>query len=85
MKIDVVHHLPDAILIIAAIGVVGLIVPWNFPIMMAAWKVGPALAAGNTAILKPASYSPLTALRLGELALEAFRATRAVTRRRCSR
>lgn len=53
------------------IGVVGLIVPWNFPIMMAAWKVGPALAAGNTAILKPASYSPLTALRLGGLALEA--------------
>ena len=53
------------------IGVVGLIVPWNFPIMMAAWKVGPALAAGNTAILKPASYSPLTALRLGQLALEA--------------
>ena len=53
------------------IGVVGLIVPWNFPIMMAAWKVGPALAAGNTAILKPASWSPLTALRLGELALEA--------------
>jgi acyl-CoA reductase-like NAD-dependent aldehyde dehydrogenase len=53
------------------IGVVGLIVPWNFPIMMASWKVGPALAAGNTAILKPASYSPLTALRLGELALEA--------------
>ena len=53
------------------IGVVGLIVPWNFPIMMAAWKIGPALAAGNTAILKPASYSPLTALRLGELALEA--------------
>ena len=53
------------------IGVVGLIVPWNFPIMMASWKVGPALAAGNTAVLKPASYSPLTALRLGELALEA--------------
>jgi betaine-aldehyde dehydrogenase len=53
------------------IGVVGLIVPWNFPIMMAAWKIGPALAAGNTALLKPASYSPLTALRLGELALEA--------------
>ncbi len=53
------------------IGVVGLIVPWNFPIMMASWKVGPALAAGNTAILKPASYSPLTALRLGELAIEA--------------
>ena len=53
------------------IGVVGLIVPWNFPLMMATWKLGPALAAGNTAILKPASYSPLTALRLGELALEA--------------
>ena len=53
------------------IGVVGLIVPWNFPILMASWKVVPALAAGNTAILKPASYSPLTAIRLGELALEA--------------
>jgi betaine-aldehyde dehydrogenase len=53
------------------IGVVGLIVPWNFPILMASWKLAPALAAGNTVILKPASYSPLTALRLGELALEA--------------
>ena len=53
------------------IGVVGLIVPWNFPVMMASWKVGPALAAGNTAILKPASYSPLTAIRLAEYALEA--------------
>ncbi len=53
------------------IGVVGLIVPWNFPLMMASWKLGPALAAGNTAILKPASWSPLTALRIGELALEA--------------
>ena len=53
------------------IGVVGLIVPWNFPAYMASWKVAPALAAGNTAILKPASYSPLTAIRLGELALEA--------------
>jgi len=53
------------------IGVVGLIVPWNFPLLMAAWKVAPALAAGNTALLKPASYTPLTALRLGELALEA--------------
>ncbi len=53
------------------IGVVGLIVPWNFPLLMAAWKVAPALAAGNAAILKPASYTPLTALRLGELALEA--------------
>ncbi len=53
------------------IGVVGLIVPWNFPILMASWKVAPALAAGNTAILKPASYTPLTAIRLGELALDA--------------
>ena len=53
------------------IGVVGLIVPWNFPMNMASWKLGPALAAGNTAILKPASYTPLTAIRLGELALEA--------------
>ncbi len=53
------------------IGVVGLIVPWNFPMNMASWKLGPALAAGNAAILKPASYSPMTAIRLGELALEA--------------
>ena len=53
------------------IGVVGLIVPWNFPLLMASWKLGPALAAGNTCILKPASLSPMTALRVGELALEA--------------
>ena len=53
------------------IGVVGLIVPWNFPLLMASWKVAPALAAGNTAILKPASLTPMTALGLGELALEA--------------
>jgi betaine-aldehyde dehydrogenase len=53
------------------IGVVGAIVPWNFPMYMASWKLGPALAAGNTMILKPASSSPLTAIRLGELALEA--------------
>ncbi|HEX3266328.1 MAG TPA: aldehyde dehydrogenase family protein, partial [Candidatus Limnocylindrales bacterium] len=53
------------------IGVVGLIVPWNFPLLMASWKLGPALAAGNTTILKPASYSPMTAIRMGELALEA--------------
>jgi acyl-CoA reductase-like NAD-dependent aldehyde dehydrogenase len=51
--------------------VVGLIVPWNFPLMIAAWKVAPALAAGNTVVLKPAEQTPLTALRLGELALEA--------------
>lgn len=53
------------------IGVVGLIVPWNFPFLIASWKVAPALATGNTVILKPASYTPLTALRLGTLALEA--------------
>jgi len=53
------------------IGVVGMIVPWNFPLNMATWKLGPALATGNTCILKPASYTPLSALRLAELALEA--------------
>ena len=53
------------------IGVVGLIVPWNFPMLMASWKLGPALAAGNTCILKPASWTPLSTIRLGELALEA--------------
>src|SRR4051794_30871615 len=53
------------------IGVIGLIVPWNFPQNMAAWKLGPALATGNTCILKPASWTPLSAIRLAELALEA--------------
>ena len=53
------------------VGVVGAIIPWNYPLMMAAWKVAPALAAGCTLVLKPASATPLTALRLGELALEA--------------
>ncbi len=53
------------------IGVVGLIVPWNFPLLIASWKVAPALATGNAVILKPASYTPLTALRLGALALDA--------------
>src|SRR5438874_532309 len=53
------------------VGVCALIVPWNYPIMMAAWKLAPALAAGNTAILKPASATPLTALLLGEICLEA--------------
>ena len=52
-------------------GVVAAIVPWNFPFPIACWKVAPALAAGNTVVLKPASPSPLTALRLGELAHEA--------------
>ena len=54
-----------------AIGVVAAIVPWNFPLIMACWKLGPALAAGNSAILKPSEKSPLTALRLAALALEA--------------
>jgi betaine-aldehyde dehydrogenase len=52
-------------------GVVAAIVPWNFPFAIATWKVAPALAAGNCVVLKPARYSPLTALRLGELAAEA--------------
>src|SRR3954467_4407228 len=54
-----------------ALGVVALIVPWNFPLCIAAWKVAPALAAGNTIVLKPAELTPLTALRLQDLALEA--------------
>ncbi|MGA8009144.1 MAG: aldehyde dehydrogenase [Thiomonas sp.] len=54
-----------------AIGVVGAIVPWNYPMMMASWKLGPALAAGNSVVLKPSEKSPLTAMRLAELALEA--------------
>ncbi|HEY5143290.1 MAG TPA: aldehyde dehydrogenase family protein [Solirubrobacteraceae bacterium] len=53
------------------VGVCGQIVPWNFPLLMACWKLGPALAAGCTIVLKPAEQTPLTALRLGELALEA--------------
>ena len=53
------------------LGVVGVIVPWNFPLPIAAWGLAPALAAGNTVVLKPAELTPLTALRLGELALEA--------------
>ncbi len=53
------------------LGVVGLIVPWNFPLTIAAWKLGPALAAGNTVVLKPAELTPLTALRFSEIALEA--------------
>ena len=53
------------------LGVVGAVVPWNFPLMMASWKLAPALATGNSVVLKPAEQSPLTALRLGELAAEA--------------
>jgi acyl-CoA reductase-like NAD-dependent aldehyde dehydrogenase len=53
------------------VGVVGLITPWNFPLAIASWKMAPALAAGNTVVLKPAELTPLTALRFAELALEA--------------
>ena len=53
------------------VGVVGQIIPWNFPLLMAAWKLAPALATGCTVVLKPAEQTPLTALRLGELAMEA--------------
>jgi acyl-CoA reductase-like NAD-dependent aldehyde dehydrogenase len=53
------------------VGVCGQIIPWNFPLLMAAWKLGPALACGNTVILKPAEQTPLSALRLGELIMEA--------------
>ena len=53
------------------VGVVGQIIPWNFPLLMAAWKLGPALATGNCVVLKPAEQTPLTALRLGELIQEA--------------
>ena len=61
--LDITFHEP--------MGVVGVIVPWNFPMPVAAWGFAPALAAGNTVIVKPAEYTPLTALRLEELALEA--------------
>jgi acyl-CoA reductase-like NAD-dependent aldehyde dehydrogenase len=54
-----------------AVGVVGAVVPWNFPLLMASWKFGPALATGNSVVLKPAEQSPLTALRVAELATEA--------------
>ncbi len=54
------------------VGVVASIAPWNYPLMMAAWKLGPALAAGNTVVLKPSEQTPLTALRLAELAADIF-------------
>ena len=64
---------PDALALITRepIGVVAAIVPWNFPLIMAAWKIGPALAAGNSFILKPSEKSPLTAIRIAALAAEA--------------
>src|SRR6201987_4887518 len=54
------------------LGVVGGIAPWNYPLMMAVWKLGPALAAGNTVVLKPSELTPLTTLRLAEIAAELF-------------
>src|SRR5438874_4186289 len=53
------------------VGVVGMIVPWNFPLLLASWKLGPALACGNTVVLKPAEQTPLSTLRLAELIVEA--------------
>src|SRR3974390_1685795 len=53
------------------VGVVGLIVPWNFPLLLASWKLGPALACGNPVVLKPAEQTPLTTLKLGEYIIEA--------------
>ncbi len=53
------------------VGVVGAIVPWNFPFLLSSWKIAPALAAGNTVIIKPASQTPLTALKFAELCQEA--------------
>jgi gamma-glutamyl-gamma-aminobutyraldehyde dehydrogenase len=67
------HTEADALAMVTRepVGVVGAVVPWNFPLTMAGWKLGPALAVGNSVVLKPAEQSPLSALRLGELALEA--------------
>ncbi len=60
-----------AMIVREPIGIVGCVLPWNFPMLMLAWKIGPALAAGNSVIVKPAEQTPLTALRLAELAMEA--------------
>ena len=71
---DEIAPTPDnalALITREAMGVIGVIVPWNYPMIMAAWKLGPALAAGNSVVLKPSEKSPLTALRLAELAVEA--------------
>ena len=64
---------PNALALIQreAMGVIGAVVPWNYPMIMSAWKLGPALAAGNSVVLKPSEKSPLTALRMAELALDA--------------
>lgn len=64
---------PDALALVVRepVGVVAAVLPWNFPLLMMAWKIGPALATGNSVVVKPAEQTSLTALRLGELALEA--------------
>ena len=64
---------PDALALVTRepLGVIGIVVPWNFPLLMACWKIAPALAAGNSVIVKPAEQSPLSVLRLAELAAEA--------------
>jgi len=64
---------PEALALVTRepVGVVGAIVPWNFPLVMAAWKIGPVLAAGNSLVLKPSEKSPLTAIRVAQLAVEA--------------
>ncbi len=64
-------HTALALITREPMGVVGAVVPWNYPMIMAAWKLGPALAAGNSVVLKPSEKSPLTALRLAEIALDA--------------
>lgn len=69
LPVSIPHRL--AYTLLEPVGVVGQIIPWNFPLMMAVWKLAPALAAGCTAILKPAEQTPLSALRLGELVMEA--------------
>ena len=71
---DEIAPTPDTALALITrepVGVVGVIVPWNYPMIMAAWKIAPALAVGNSVVLKPSEKSPLTALKLAELALEA--------------
>ncbi|MEM6497452.1 MAG: aldehyde dehydrogenase family protein, partial [Pseudomonadota bacterium] len=60
-----------AMVVLEPIGVVGLVLPWNFPLLMLAWKIGPSLAAGNSVIVKPAEQTSMTALRVAELASEA--------------
>ncbi len=70
---EIAPYRPDSVSLITRepIGVVAAVVPWNYPLLMTSWKLGPALATGNSVIIKPAEQSPLTALRIAELAMEA--------------